>query len=87
MTAIIKKKTIKNPSFWLCLSVSIGLIVGGFFTPPMAEIDGSVLTAVGTLFAFATLGIVGHAIDQGYDAKVKHGNTELTIGDLDDDKK
>lgn len=87
MPEIVKKKTIKNPAFWICLVVSIALIVGGFFTPPMAEISGSVLTAVGELFGFATLGIVAHAIDQGYDAKVRHGNTELTIGDLEDDKK
>ena len=38
------KKTIP---FWICLIVSIGLIVAGFCVPPMGIIDGSVLTAVG----------------------------------------
>lgn len=82
MTDIVKKATVKNPAFWVCLTISIGLVVGGFFTPPMAEISGSVLTAVGELFAFATLEVVYHAIKMGVDAKVKHGNTEVTIGDL-----
>ena len=41
------KKTIP---FWICLIVSIGLIVAGFCVPPMGIIDGSVLTAVGILF-------------------------------------
>lgn len=30
-------------------------MVGGFFCPPIGIIDGSVLTAVGELFAFAAL--------------------------------
>ena len=46
------KKTIP---FWVCLIVSIGLIVAGFCVPPMGIIDGSVLTAVGILFGFASL--------------------------------
>ena len=41
--------------FWICLIVSIGLIVAGFCVPPMAIIDGSVLTAFGILFGFASL--------------------------------
>ena len=47
-----EKKTIP---FWICLIVSIGLIVAGFCVPPMGIIDGSVLTAVGILFGFASL--------------------------------
>ena len=49
-------------TFWLsrvtliiCFFVSVGLIVGGFFTPPMGVVDGSVLTAVGELLLFPTL--------------------------------
>lgn len=87
MSEIIKKSTIKNPAFWVCLVLSIGLIVTGFFLPPMAKIDGSVLTAVGELFGFATLEVVYHAIRSGIDAKVQHGNTTLTVGDLNNDGK
>lgn len=86
MSETYKKATIKNPAFWVCLSLSIGLIVAGFCVPPHGEIDGSVLTACGILFAFATLETVHIAIRKGVDAKVKHGQTELTVGDLNKDK-
>ena len=86
MSEIYKKATIKNPAFWVCLSLSIGLIVAGFCVPPHGEIDGSVLTACGILFGFATLEVVHIAIRKGVDAKVKHGQTELTVGDLNKEK-
>lgn len=86
MVEIVKKSTIGNPAFWVCLSLSIGLIVAGFCVPPHGEIDGSVLTACGILFAFATLEVVHIAIRKGVDAKVKHGQTEVTVGDLNKDK-
>ena len=86
MSEVYKSATIKNPAFWVCLSLSIALIVAGFCVPPHGEIDGSVLTACGILFAFATLETVHVAIKKGVDAKVKHGNTELTVGDLNRDK-
>jgi len=40
---------------YLTLSVSIALVVGGFLVPPVGVIDGSVITAVGELLAFAVL--------------------------------
>ena len=83
MSETYKHATIKNPAFWVCLSLSIGLIVAGFCVPPHGEIDGSVLTACGILFGFATLETVHHAIRKGVDARVRHGQTELTVGDLD----
>lgn len=83
MTEIVKNATMKNPAFWVCLSLSIGLIVAGFCVPPHGEIDGSVLTACGILFGFATLEVVHIAIRKGVDARVRHGQTELTVGDLD----
>ena len=86
MTEIVKDATMKNTAFWVCLSLSIGLIVAGFCVPPHGEIDGSVLTACGILFGFATLEVVHIAIRKGVDAKVKHGQTELTVGDLNKDK-
>lgn len=70
-------------AFWVCLTISIGLIVAGFFVPPMGIIDGSVLTAVGELFAFAALGAGWDAVMSGYKAKIQHGNTTLTVEDSD----
>lgn len=41
--------------FWIAFIVSICLIVGGFFVPPVGVIDGSVLTGTGILSAFVEL--------------------------------
>lgn len=82
MGEVVKKATLKNPFFWASFGVSAGLIIAGFCVPPYAVIDGSVLTAVGELFAFPTLLTVKYGIDKGIDAKLKHGNTEVTVGDL-----
>lgn len=84
MADVVKNATIKNVAFWICLFFSIGLIIAGFFTPPMGDIDGSVLTAVGELFGFATLYVVYNAIEKGIDIKLQHGNTSVTAGDLND---
>lgn len=86
MSEIYKKATIKNPAFWVCLTITIGLFVAGFCMPPHGEIDGSILTAGSILFAFATLEAVHVALKKGVDAKVKHGKTELAVGDLNKDK-
>jgi hypothetical protein len=86
MSETYKRATIKNPAFWVCLAMTIALLLGGFFTPPRAKIDGSILTACGIFFAFATLETVNVALRKGVDAKVKHGKTELTVGDLNKDK-
>lgn len=86
MAEVVKSATLRNPAFWVCLSISIALIVAGFLTPPLAKIDGSILTAVGELFGFATLEVVVVAIRKGVDARVRHGKTEVTVGDLDDKK-
>ena len=84
MAEQIKQATLRNIPFWVCLCFSIGLIVAGFCTPPLAKIDGSILTAVGELFGFAALWTVWHAILKGVDAKVQHGKTSVTVGNLND---
>ena len=86
MSETYKSATIKNPAFWVCLTITIGLFVAGFCVPPHGEIDGSILTAGSILFAFATLEAVHIALKKGVDAKVKHGKTELAVGDLNKDK-
>ena len=86
MSEAYKSATVKNPAFWVCLTITVGLFVAGFCVPPHGEIDGSILTAGGILFAFATLETVHVALRKGVDAKVKHGQTELTIGDMNKEK-
>ncbi|MCI6118566.1 MAG: hypothetical protein MR717_04655 [Prevotella sp.] len=55
--------------FHLTLTLSVLLIVGGFFCPPMGVIDSSVLTAVGLLLAFATLSQVPSFIESATGGK------------------
>lgn len=83
MAEVVKSATMRNPAFWVCLAISIALVVAGFLVPPTGKIDGSVLTAVGELFGFATLEVVYIAIKKGVDASIRHGKTEVAIGDLD----
>lgn len=83
MAEVVKSATMRNPAFWVCLSISIALVVAGFLVPPTGKIDGSVLTAVGELFGFATLEVVYIAIKKGVDASIRHGKTEVAIGDID----
>lgn len=75
--------TYHNIAFWICLTVSLFLIITAFFIPPMAVIDGSVLGATGELFGFAALGAFIKALDKGVDAKVTKGDIELTVQNPD----
>lgn len=72
--------------FAACFVVSVALIIGGFFVPPMGIIDGSVLTAVGELFAFPTLAYGFRAIELGYELKLQHGDTSLEIHNKEDEE-
>lgn len=78
--------TYHNVAFWICLSVSLFLIITAFFIPPMAVIDSSVLGATGEIFGFAALGAFIRALDKGVDAKVTKGDTELTITNPDNNE-
>lgn len=70
-------------SFWICLVVSVLLMVGSFFVPPMGIIDGSVLAAVGELFAFASLAALLRAIDKNVPARVSHSGTTVEVNPKD----
>lgn len=73
------KTKIAGWAFWSCLTVSVALLVAGFLTPPMAIIDGSVLTAVGELFAFAALGVGFEAVRLGRNLKISKGDLVAEI--------
>lgn len=66
-------------TFVLSFFVSVGLIVGGFFTPPQGVIDGSVLTATGELLLFPTLLYAFRALELGYKVKFQHGDTSIEV--------
>lgn len=68
--------------FYINLVVSILLIVGGFFCPPIGIIDGSVLTAVGLLLMFALLAQIPRIIEEarnGKSIKVQKGDFSAEV--------
>ena len=67
--------------------MAVLLFVGGFFCPPIGVIDGSVLTAAGILLGFAALGVAGQNLANGKDVIFHHGQTEITIGDDNEEEK
>lgn len=70
-------------SFWVCLLVSIFLIIFSFFTPPKFIIDSSVILASGELWAFAALGVAVHAVGKGSDVSIKKNDVEVTLNNPD----
>lgn len=84
MGQIIKDAIKGNLPFWILTVTAILLIVTAFLLPPMAIIDSSVLAAVGELAGFGALWAFIKAMDKGLDAKVRHNNTEVLIGDITD---
>lgn len=66
--------------FYLNLVVSIALIVGGFFVPPLGVIDGSVLTAVGLLLMFSVIEKIPEAINAGKSVKISKGDFSAEVG-------
>lgn len=63
--------------------VSVALVVGSFFVPPMAVIDASVLAAIGEIMGGATLMNfvvnIPNYLEAGVKAKISHGNTAITV--------
>ena len=72
-------------AFYISQTVAIGLIIAGFFAPPVGVISGSVLTAVGELFMFPTLYAAVHIIMSGQDLKIQKG--DFTISSNQDEEK
>ena len=60
--------------FTITFVLSVAIIVGGFFVPPIGVIDGSVLSAVGLLLLFATIDKIPEAIKAGKSIKVSKGD-------------
>lgn len=79
--------TYHNVAFWICLCVSLFLIITAFFIPPKAVVDSSVIACVGELFGFAALGAFIRALDKGVDARITKGDTELSIQNPDNNNK
>lgn len=80
-----KTKLLSRITFSVCFFVSVGLIIGGFFVPPMGIIDGSVLTSVGELLLFPTLLYGFRAIELGLSVKFQKGETSIEISKKDEE--
>lgn len=87
----VKEKGDGTRTYWLSrltflvsFFVSVGLIVGGFFTPPMGIIDGSLLTAIGELLLFPTLLYAFRALELGYKFKFSKGDTSIEVHKKDE---
>ena len=68
--------------FYFNLFISIALIVGGFFVPPIGVIDGSVLTAVGLLLMFgviAQIPTILNAVREGQSIKLTKGDFSAEV--------
>ena len=68
--------------FYFNLFISIALIVGGFFVPPIGVIDGSVLTAVGLLLMFgviAQIPTILNAVREGKSIKLTKGDFSAAV--------
>lgn len=83
----MRKPRVDKYIFFVCLAFSIALFIGGFFCPPMGEIDGSVLTASGILFAFATLAVAGQNLANGKDVVFKKGDVEVSVENAETESK
>ena len=84
MKEIIKKQEDKV-IFYVCLATAIVLLCVSFALPPTGVIDPSILKAVAELLGFAALAIIGKNLAMGKEVTYKHGDTEVTIGDNDNE--
>lgn len=71
----------------LLMVIGIGTGVGGFFCPPIGQIDNSVLIFVGECIGAAGLVAAIMAIERGIDAKFQHKDTSLTLTNPDTPQK
>lgn len=61
--------------------LSVLLLIGGFFCPPIGIIDGSVLTAVGLLLMFPIVEKIPEAIKAGKSVKIQKGDFSAQVGE------
>lgn len=70
---------VNKVSFFICMFISIILLITAFFVPPTAQIDPSVLAAVGEIFAWGALVVVIEGIEKGRTVTMSKGDTTLSV--------
>ncbi len=83
MGKIIKHSVVENVPFWTLAGVALIIGIIAFFLPPMGDIKPNALKFISWIFAFTALWTVFAAMMRGIDARIQHGKTSLTIGDID----
>lgn len=76
-------RTSTTIALWICLLISIALLVASFLVPPMGEISPSALKGGSLIFAFATLFLIREAVTEGLGVKLTHGDTTVIVHDMD----
>lgn len=69
-------------TFYVTLTVSIMLMVGGFFVPPLGIIDGSVITSIGLLLMFAVVAQIPDilkSVREGRSIKLSKGDFSAEV--------
>lgn len=79
------KKQVDKYIFIACLAAAIIIGAVSFVLPPTGIIDPSVLKFIALLLGFAALGIAGQNLADGKAVTFNHGETEVKIGDNDDE--
>lgn len=67
---------------WICLLVSVGLLIASFIIPPTGVIDQSVLVGVGELIGFGVIVKLPEMIDSikdGSKVSFKKGELEVSV--------
>ena len=67
-------------AFWISMTVSLGLLIGGFLTPPKGEISGSVLEGAGIIFLWPSLAFAAKALEENNKIRITHGSTAIEVG-------
>ena len=86
MAKLLKQSILENIPFWVLIAASIIMGTISFFMPPKGNIDPSVIKYSSWMFAQEALWTVFVAMKRGLDARIKHGKTSLTVGNIEGDK-
>ena len=92
MADVIKDFWVGMPiGIYLLLLVSIGLLIGGFFCPPVGVISSSVLYAsaliIGGGWLYYTTAHIPEFIERGAKIRASHGKTSIEIGKEEKDER
>lgn len=91
MKTFFKFARLNNSLFgFICLFVSVGLIIAGFCCPPLGIIDNSVLISIGLLLGFYVIHdiplIVKTIKDTNASIKLQHGDSSIEISSSDNNE-